>query len=84
VAFDHRAYISRSTTFVNRRAVVNRAPPVFDHQAARGFAQPRDMPRGGTRSGAFSGFGHGGTTRGFSAQGHASAGGGFHGGGGHH
>jgi hypothetical protein len=83
VAFDHRAYVSRSTTFVNRRAVVNRAPPVFDHQAARGFVQPHDMTRGGTRSGAFSGFGHGGTTRGFSAQGHASSGGGFHGGG-HH
>jgi hypothetical protein len=80
VAFDHRAYVSRSTTFVNRRAVVNRAPPVFDHQAARGFVQPHDMTRGGTRSGAFSGFGHGGTTRGFSAQGHASSGGGFHGG----
>jgi hypothetical protein len=83
VAFDHRAYVSRSTTFVNRRAVVNRAPPVFDHQAARGFVQPHDMTRGGTRSGAFSGFGHGGTTRGFSAQGHASSGGGFHGAG-HH
>ena len=83
VGFDHRPYVSRSTTFVNRRGVVNRAPPVFDHQAARGFAQPRDMARGGTRSGAFSGFGHGGTTRGFSAQGHASSGGGFHGGG-HH
>jgi hypothetical protein len=80
VAFDHRPYVSRSTTFVNRRAVINRTPPVFSHQAARGFAQPR----GGTRSGAFSGFGHGGTTRGFSAQGHASFGGGFHGGGGHH
>jgi uncharacterized membrane protein YgcG len=85
VDFDHRAYVSRSTTFVNRRAVVNRVPPEFNHQAARGFAQPRGMPRGGTRSGAFSGFGHGGQTRGFSAQGHASSGGGgFHGGGGHH
>jgi hypothetical protein len=84
VAFDHRAYVSHSTTFINRRTVVNRTPPEFNHEAARGFAQPRGMPRGGTRSGAFSGFGHGGTTRGFSAQGHASAGGGFHGGGGHH
>ena len=83
VDFDHRAYVSRSTTFVNRRAAVNRTPPEFNHEAARGFAQPRGMPRGGTRSGAFSGFGHGGTTKGFSAQGHASAaGGGFHGGGG--
>jgi hypothetical protein len=75
VAFDHRAYVSHSSTFINRRTVVNRTPPEFNHDAARGFAQPRSMPRGGTRSGAFSGFGHGGTTRGFSAQGHASAGG---------
>ncbi len=37
----------------------------------------------GTRSGAFSGFNHGGVTRGFSARGHSSFGGGFHGGGGH-
>jgi uncharacterized membrane protein YgcG len=85
VAFDHRPYVSRSNTFINRRTVVNRTPPEFNHDAARGFAQPRGTPRGGTRSGAFSGFGHGGTTRGFSAQGHASSGGGgFHGGGGHH
>jgi len=83
VAFDHRRYVSHSTTFINRRAVINRTPPVFNHQAARGFAQPHGMPRGGTRSGAFSGFGHGGMTRGFSAQGHASFGGGSHGGG-HH
>jgi hypothetical protein len=75
VAFDHRAYVSHSSTFINRRTVVNRTPAEFNHDAARGFAQPRSMPRGGTRSGAFSGFGHGGTTRGFSAQGHASAGG---------
>jgi hypothetical protein len=34
----------------------------------------------GTRSGAFSGFNHGGTTQGFAARGRASAGG-FHGGG---
>jgi hypothetical protein len=43
--------------------------------------------RSGTRSGAFSGFGHGGVARGFSARGASSfggghaAGGGFHGGG---
>jgi len=35
----------------------------------------------GTRSGAFSGFDHGGVARGFSARGQSSVGGGFHGGG---
>ena len=35
----------------------------------------------GTRSGAFSGFNHGGVARGFSARGQSSVGGGFHGGG---
>jgi Protein of unknown function (DUF3300) len=47
--------------------------------ASRGFQAPRD--RGGMRSGAFSGFNHGGPTRGFSARGQQSFGGGFHGGG---
>ena len=37
----------------------------------------------GTRSGAFSGFDHGGNVRGFSARGRSSFGGGFHGGGFH-
>jgi hypothetical protein len=48
--------------------------------AQHGFA-----PRGagaGVHSGAFSGFDHGGTARGFSARGNSSFGGGFHGGGG--
>jgi uncharacterized membrane protein YgcG len=44
----------------------------------RGFAAPRDGA--GVRSGAFNGFGHGGTVRGFSARGQSSFGG-FHGGG---
>jgi hypothetical protein len=38
----------------------------------------------GTHSGAFSGFNHGGDTRGFSAAGRSSFGGGFHGGGSFH
>jgi len=38
----------------------------------------------GTRSGAFSGFDHGGNVRGFSSRGRSSFGGGFHGGGGRH
>jgi hypothetical protein len=51
-----------------------------DAGAARGFA-----PSGGSsgmRSGAFSGFDHGGQARGFSERGSASFGGGAHGGGG--
>jgi uncharacterized membrane protein YgcG len=51
-----------------------------DHQSPRAFAPP--IGAGGIHSGAFSGFGHGGTTAGFSARGQASVGGGFHGGGG--
>jgi hypothetical protein len=54
-----------------------------DHGAARGYAEPRGQS--GARSGAFSGFGHGGEERSFSSRGSASfgGGGGFHGGGGH-
>lgn len=46
------------------------------HGSSNFHAQP------GTHSGAFSGFDHGGNVRGFSSRGHASFGGGFHGGGG--
>jgi hypothetical protein len=62
-----------------------------DRQAARGYAQPRG--ESGVRSGAFSGYDHGGETRTYSSRGlgsfgggHASAprGGGGHGGGGRH
>jgi len=45
-----------------------------------GFSAPHSST--GTHSGAFSGFGHGGQTRGFSSAGRSSFGGGFHGGGG--
>jgi hypothetical protein len=52
-----------------------------DNRAARGYAQPRGQS--GTRSGGFSGYGHGGETRSFSSRGSSSfGGGGFHGGGG--
>jgi hypothetical protein len=53
-----------------------------DHQAARGYAEPRGQS--GVHSGAFSGFDRGGDTRGFSSRGSASFGGGgiSHGGGG--
>ena len=65
-----------------------------NRQAARGYAAPRGQS--GVRSGAFSGYQHGGQTRSFSERGSASmggargssgggghAGGGGHGGGGH-
>ncbi|MGB9236885.1 MAG: hypothetical protein WCC04_20945, partial [Terriglobales bacterium] len=51
-----------------------------DRQAARGYAEPRGQS--GVRSGAFSGYGHGGQTRSFSSRGQASFGG-ARGGGGH-
>jgi Protein of unknown function (DUF3300) len=66
----------------------NRNPSTrpFDgsRQAARGYAEPRGQS--GVRSGALSGYDHGGQTRGFSSRGAASfgggrGGGGFHGGG---
>ncbi len=89
-------YYSGSKTFYNRGAFArggvgrggafNRpgagARP-FDgnRDAARGYAAPRGQS--GTRSGAFSGYGHGGQARSFSSRGSASmGGGGFHGGGG--
>lgn len=57
----------------------------FDTRSLRGYSGPRSTgPRfaPGTRSGPFSGFDHGGTTRGFSARGQGSfGGGGFRGGG---
>jgi hypothetical protein len=45
-----------------------------NNQAARGYAEPRGQS--GTRSGAFSGYNHGGETRGYSSRGSASFGGG--------
>jgi hypothetical protein len=53
-----------------------------DTRAARGYAEPRGQS--GVRSGAFSGYDHGGQERSFSSRGGTSfgGGGGFHGGGG--
>ncbi|HUE55554.1 MAG TPA: DUF3300 domain-containing protein [Candidatus Udaeobacter sp.] len=45
-----------------------------NNQAARGYAEPRGQ--NGTRSGAFSGYDHGGETRSYSSRGSASFGGG--------
>ena len=94
--YDHGRYYSHSRTFYNRdnfyrgggdrgrgfdRPGGGARPFNGDHQAARGYAQPRG--ESGTRSGAFSGYNRGGETRSFSSRGSASfGGGGFHGGGG--
>src|SRR5580658_8587639 len=64
------------------RAGAEARPFNGDRQAARGYAAPRG--ESGTRSGAFSGYGHGGQTRSFSSRGSASMGGGSRGGGGSH
>jgi hypothetical protein len=58
------------------------ARPFNDDRAARGYAGPRGQD--GMRSGAFSGFGHGGDARSYSSRGSSSFGGGGFGGGGFH
>jgi hypothetical protein len=96
--YNHDRYYSRSRTFYNRnnfyrgggpgprggafnRPGVGARPFEGDNRAARGYAEPRGQS--GTRSGAFSGYDHGGEARSYSSRGQASmGGGGFHGGGG--
>ena len=104
VLYNHATYYSHSRTFYNRSNyyhgavahgnVYNRpgaAPRPFDgnREAARGYAEPRGQS--GVRSGAYSGYDHGGQVRSYSSRGSASmggggsrGGGGSHGGGGHH
>jgi hypothetical protein len=99
--YNHTTYISHSRTIVNRN---NFNPGNFSHgnvgnggafhgsrsgaggSGFHGSSAPHFQP--GTRSGAFSGFDHGGNARGFSSRGRSSFGGGshggFHGGGGGH
>jgi hypothetical protein len=87
--YNHTRYFSRSNTFYNRNAfnrgggvrggAFNRpgvAPRPFggDTRAARGYAEPRGQS--GVRSGAFSGYDHGGQARSESSRGRASFGGG--------
>ena len=99
VIYNHNTYISHSRTIINRNNF-NRGN--FNHgnafrgnrpggggSAFHGSSAPHFQP--GTRSGAFSGFDHGGSVRGFSSRGRSSfggmsRGGGSHGGGGgrHH
>ncbi len=93
--YNHDRYYSRSRTFYNRGNFYRGGGPrggAFNHpgvgarpfegnnRAARGYAAPRG--ESGTRSGAFSGYDHGGEARSYSSRGQSSfGGGGFHGGG---
>ena len=92
-AYGERGGVARGGVY-NRPGATAR-PFEGNRQAARGYAAPRGQS--GTRSGAFSGYGHGGQTKSFSSRGRASvgggaarsgggsrAGGGPHGGGGRH
>jgi len=88
------AYGARSGAYGARGGVYNRPgatdrPFNGNRQAARGYAEPHGQS--GVRSGAFSGYGHGGQAKSFSSRGSASfggggarGGGGSHGGGGGH
>jgi len=76
-----------SNTNAGRGGAENRpgaTPRPFEgnSNAARGYAEPHGQS--GTRSGAFSGYGHGGETRSYSSRGSASFGGGGARGGGRH
>jgi hypothetical protein len=94
--YNHNHYVSHSRTIINRttvnRTTINRNSVNHNnfnnshgnvnhgnafHGSSASHAQP------GTRSGAFSGFDHGGNARGFSSRGRSSFGGGSHGGGFH-
>jgi len=89
--YNHDRYVSHSRTFINRnnfgRDNLNHGG--FNHNninhgnAFQGGGRTPFRPEPGMHSGAFSGFDHGGTVRGFSARGRSSVGGGFHGGGFH-
>ena len=91
--YNHNTYISHSRTIVKRnnfsgrnnfnRSDAFRGSAAFDRNSTfRGSPEVHAQP--GIRSGAFSGFDHGGIVRGFSSRGQSSFGGGFHGGGGVH
>jgi hypothetical protein len=92
VIFNHNVYVSHSRTFINRSTFHAGRGEFGSHGfaggphafagAQHGVGTPHAQP--GLRSGAFSGFDHGGMARSFSSRGHASFGGGFHAGGGRH
>jgi len=58
---------------VNNRSGATARPFNGNRQAARGYAAPRGQS--GVRSGAFSGYGHGGQAKSYSSRGSASVGG---------
>ena len=79
--YNHNTYISHSRTIINRN---NFSHNNFNHgNAFQGSGHSSFRAQPGTRSGAFSGFDHGGNVRGLSSRGRSSFGGGFHGGGFH-
>ncbi|MDB6083894.1 MAG: hypothetical protein JWN43_1775 [Gammaproteobacteria bacterium] len=97
VQYNHNAYISHSSTFINRNhgygdhtgfnpGFAGNGHPGFNHPGGFGGGAPAGAGRAplGDHSNAFSGFNHGGVTSGFSSRGQASVGGGAHGGGGFH
>jgi hypothetical protein len=85
VIYNHNTYISHSRTIISHNSFNHTN---FNHgNAFHGSGHSSFHAQPGTRSGAFSGFDHGGNVRGFSSRGRssfggASHGGGFHGGGG--
>jgi len=91
VIYNHNTYISHSRTIINRNNVTrnnfnhgNFSHGNFSHgNAFHGNAHSSFHGQPGTRSGAFSGFDHGGNVRGSSSRGRSSFGGGSHGGGFH-
>src|ERR1700740_2253942 len=85
VIYNHNTYISHSRTIINRNNF-NHDHGNFNHGNSCHGSGPRDSgfhgpstphAQPGTRSGAFSGFDHGGNVRGFSPPGESSFGGGF-------
>jgi hypothetical protein len=90
VTYNHNTYISNSRTIINRNNFNHGNAFQGSRSGGQGFHgswEPHFQP--GTRSGAFSGFDHGGNIQGLSSRGQSSFGGGshggsFHGGGGRH
>ena len=89
--YNHNTYISHSRTIINRNSFShggfnhgNLNHGNFSHgNAFHGNGPSSFHAQPGTRSGALSGFDHGGNVRGFSFRGRSSFGGGSHGGGFH-
>lgn len=69
------AFFDRDRFYHGDRGFANRGRP------GEGYGRGFEGRSPGLRSGAFSGYNHGGAARGFSARGQSSFGGGFHGGG---